>query len=384
MSTTAEWTDDQLGLRDAIERLGPELSAGHVQDDRAGTFRRDKWEKLAQTGIFGLPVGAAAGGLGQDLRTTMFVLEGLGKACRDGGLNFSATTHLASTVTPLARFGSAALKQRLLPDAIAGSVIGAHAITEPSAGSDAMSLRTAAVATADGSRYVLNGSKAFVSNGPIADVVVVYARTGQQGSATGTTAIVVERDRRGLSFGAPIAKMGLGSAPLCELFLDDVEVPSENVLGKPGLGFLVLDHVMKREILYSFVVNVGEMDNRLHATIEYAKQRHQFGQPISSFQSVANKIVDIKIALETSRHWLYATAAKLQSGRDVTVDMAIAKILVSDYALSTALAAVQLLGGYGYMAEYGVEKDLRNAVAGTIYSGTNDIQRTRIAAMLGL
>ncbi|MFE3280102.1 acyl-CoA dehydrogenase family protein [Nocardia sp. NPDC059239] len=379
-----EWTEDQQLLREAIERLGPELSVDHVTDDRAGVFRRDKWEKLAQTGLFALPVGTDDGGLGQDVETTMYVLEGLGKTCRDGGLSFSATTHLASTVTSVARFGSPALRARLLPGVTAGTIIGAHAITEPSAGSDAMSMRTTAVISDDGEDVRINGSKAFVSNGPVADVIIVYARTGQQGQATATTAVAVDRDTPGLSFGPPITKMGLGSAPLCEVFLDDVRVPRDNVLGRPGLGLLVLDYVMKREILYSFVVNLGEMDHRLDTAVDYARQRRQFGRPIGSFQSVANKVVDIKIAVETARLWLYQTAAKLRAGRDITVDIAIAKILVSDYAVATSLAAVQIHGGYGYTAEYGVEKDLRNAVAGTIYSGTNDIQRTRIASMLGL
>ncbi|WP_367136337.1 acyl-CoA dehydrogenase family protein [Saccharothrix sp. HUAS TT1] len=376
------WTEDQRSLRESVEGLADVLSDGHVEDDQRGAFPRAKWDRVAATGLLGLPVDAEHGGLGQDVLTTMHVLEGLGHASRDGGLSFSVSTHLASTATPLNRFGSDELKRRYLPRVAAGELIGAHAISEPSAGSDAMAMRTTAVR--DGDHFVLNGSKAFVSNGPVADLVVVYARTGPAGTAAGTTAFLVPRDTPGLGFGGPIAKMGLKTSPLCELFLDDVRVPADHVLGRVGSGFLVLDYVMKREILYSFVINVGEMQRRLEQVVDYAKNRAQFGSTIGRFQSVQNLVVDMKVGTETARLWLYHTAQKLQSNKDTTIDVAISKLVASEAAVASAMNAVQVFGGYGYMAEYGLEKDLRNAVAGTIYSGTTQIQQGRIAAMLGL
>ncbi|GLW91187.1 acyl-CoA dehydrogenase family protein [Actinokineospora globicatena] len=377
-----DWNEDQKLFRKTIEELGPVLSDGHVEADRDGEFSRAKWATLAASGLFGLPFDEAFGGLGQDVPTTMYVLEGLGHANRDGGLSFSASTHLASTGTPLNRFGKPALKQRLLPAVCAGEIIGAHAITEPAHGSDAMGMQTTAVP--DGDHYILNGSKAFVSNGPVADVVVVYARTGNPGTASGISAFLVERGTPGLSFGNPIEKMGLRSSPLCELFLDNVRVPAENLLGRPGNGFLVLDHVMKREILYGFAINLGEMQYRLEQATTYARERTQFGSPIGSFQAVQHRVVDMLIGTETARHWLYSTGRKLAQGKDVTTDVAITKLVVSEAALASALNTVSVFGGYGYMAEYGFEKDVRNAVAGTIYSGTTEIQKSRVAAMLGL
>ncbi|MEV6985863.1 acyl-CoA dehydrogenase family protein [Sphaerisporangium sp. NPDC051017] len=376
------WNEDQRALRAAIEGLGDVLSKEHVERDAVAGFPGEGWARLRETGLFGLPFDPAWGGLGQDLLTTMYVLEGLGYACRDGGLSFSVSTHMVSTGVPLQRFGSPAIKDRYLRRVCDGSVIGAHAITEPEGGSDVMAMRTSAVL--DGDAYVLNGAKSFVSNGPVAGVFVIYARTGRRGSPAAITALLVDRDTPGLTVGRPVAKMGLRTSPLCELFFDDCRVPAANVVGSPGAGFLIMDHVMKWEILCSFIVNVGEMQHRLERCAGYARTRTQFGRPIGAYQSIANKIVEMKIATETARKWLYDTAAKLRDGENVTVDIAISKLLASEGNVTSALAAVQVFGGYGYTAEYGLEKDLRNAVGGTIYSGTSDIQRQRIASMIGL
>jgi alkylation response protein AidB-like acyl-CoA dehydrogenase len=353
-----------------------------VEQDAEGVFDWDKWKAVQRSGLLGLPFAEEYGGLDQDVLTTMYVLEGLGEGCRDGGLSFSITTTLCSTGVPLQRFGNAALREKYLPRICSGEAIGAHAISEPRGGSDALQMLTRA--ERDGDDFVLNGSKTFVSNAPIADLLMVYARTHPAGGALGVTAFLVEKDTPGLTIGNPIKKMGLRTSPLSELFLDDCRVPAKHVVGRVGGGYLVLDHVMKREILFSFIVNVGEMQHRLDRCVEYAKSRTQFGQPIGAFQSIANKIVDMKIRLETARKWLYDTAVKLERGDDVTADLAIAKLLTSEANVASGLAAVQIFGGNGYMAEYGLEKDLRNAVAGTIYSGTTEIQYNRIASTLGL
>jgi alkylation response protein AidB-like acyl-CoA dehydrogenase len=236
----------------------------------------------------------------------------------------------------------------------------------------------------DGDEFVLRGSKTFVSNGPVADLFVIYARTHPDGGPLGITAFLVERDTPGFEVGNAIPKMGLKTSPISELFLDDCRIPVSHVVGRVGGGFLVLDYVMKREILCSFVVNAGEMQYRLDRCIDYARTRMQFGNPIGSYQSVANKIVDMKIQVDTARKWLYDTATKLEAGENVTVEIAIAKLLTSRANVATSLDAVQIFGGNGYMVEYGLEKDVRNAVAGTIYSGTSEIQYNRIASMLGV
>jgi L-prolyl-PCP dehydrogenase len=376
------WNEDQRALRAAIKELGDVLSKDHVARDSTGEFAFEAWDRIRDTGLLGLPFGAEWGGLGQDLLTTMYVLEGLGYSCRDGGLNFSISTHIVSVGVPLQRFGSRTLKKRYLPRICDGSAVGAHAITEPDGGSDMMSMRTSA--EPDGEEFVLNGSKAFITNAPIADLFVVYARTGKRGSPAAITAFLVERDTPGLSIGNPISKMGLRTSPLSELFLGGCRVPRSNVIGSVGAGFLILDHVMKWEILSSFIINVGEMQHRLERCIDYARTRVQFGQTIGSYQSVSNKIVEMKIGVETSRKWLYDTAEKLQCNENVTNDIAISKLVTSENNVSSALMAVQIFGGYGYTTEYGLEKELRNSVAGIIYSGTSDIQRQRIASMIGL
>ncbi|MFC0598832.1 acyl-CoA dehydrogenase family protein [Streptomyces palmae] len=374
--------DQQRELREAIRAIGPALGAEHIARDRTGTFSEGGWKRLAETGLFGLPFGEEFGGLGQDLLTTMYVLEALGESCRDGGLNFSASTHIVSAGVALHRYGRAELKARYLPGICSGTTIGAHAITEPEGGSDIMRMRTTAVA--DGDAFVLNGTKAFVSNGPLADLIVVYARTGKPENPAGLTAFLVERDTPGLTTGRPIEKMGLRTSPLCELFLDGVRVPRSQVIGSVGAGFLVLDHVMKWEILCSFVINLGEMRHRLERCVEYARTRTQFGAPIGSYQSTANRIVEMKIDVETSRKWLYDTAEKLSSNQNVATDIAIAKLVTSEANVRSALSAIQIFGGYGYTAEYGLEKEMRNAVAGTIYSGTTEIQKQRISTLMGL
>lgn len=378
------WTEDQITLRDALRRWHERLSADHIELDRRAVFPEALWRLVCDSGLLRLPFDERWGGLGQDLLTTMALLEDLGHGCRNGGLIFSICTHLCSTGVPIQRFGSAALKDRYMAGLCDGATIGAHAITEPGSGSDALSMRTTARPSADGDGFVINGSKTFVSNGTVADLFVVYVRTEPKHGALGVTAFVVERGVPGFTIGRPIEKMGLRTSPLCELFFDDCRVPASSVLGAPGLGFSILDHVMKWEILCSFIVNVGEMRHRFERCVDYAKTRRQFDRPIGSFQSVSNKIVDMLMRLETSRFWLYQTARRFLNDENVTIDISIAKLLASEGNVASAVDAVQIFGGNGYMTEFGLEKDLRNAVAGTIYSGTSEIQRDRIAKMLGL
>ncbi|MEV7937275.1 acyl-CoA dehydrogenase family protein [Kitasatospora sp. NPDC088264] len=376
------WNADQIALGEGIAQWCEELSSGHLEGDAEGAFPWDKWKLIQRSGILGLPFDEQWGGLGQDLLTTMHVLEQLGTGCRDGGLNFSVATHLVSVGVPLQRFGSPELKARHLPGICSGETIGAHAISETESGSDALAMRT--TATREGDGFVLRGGKAFITNGPVADVFVVYARTHPKAGPLSITAFVVERDTPGLVVGPPVATMGLRTAPLGELHFDDCRIPASAVIGRVGSGFLVLDHVMKWEILCSFVINTGQMRYRLDRCVEYAKERVQFGSPIGSYQSISHKLVDMSIGLDTARKWLYDTAVRLTEGENVTRDIAVSKVLASESNLSSALAAVQIFGGSGYLAEYGLEKDVRDAVAGPIYSGTSEIQRNRIAAMLGL
>ncbi len=375
------WTDDQLALRAGMAQWCRDLGDDPGGSDPA-TFPWERWKLIRRSGVLGLPFDPDWGGAGVDLPTTMFVLEALGEGCRDGGLAFSVATHITSTGVPIAHFGTPYLKERYLPRLCTGELIGAHAISEPDTGSDALSMATKA--TRDGDHFVLSGTKSFVSNAPVADVVVVYARTRPEGGPIGITAFLVEAGTPGFEVGQPLAKMGLKTSPMSQLFLDDCRVPATQVIGGVGRGFLLLDHVMKWEILCSFVINVGEMQHRYERCVDYARTRTQFGQKIGSFQAVAHKVVDMRVRLETARKWLYDTAERLVAGENVTMDVAISKLLTSEANVASGLAAIQIFGGNGYMSEYGLDQELCNAVGSTIYSGTTEIQYNRIASLIGL
>ncbi|MEA2264511.1 MAG: hypothetical protein QOE27_94 [Solirubrobacteraceae bacterium] len=376
------WSDEQKALRKSVDQYGEALSAGHVEDDAAAVFPREKWEVIRESGVLRLPFDAQWGGLGQDALTLVYVLENLGYRCRDEGLLFTVATQIVSVAIPIQKFGSDELKERYLKRLIDGSIIGAHAISEPGAGSDATAMTT--TATADGDSFVLNGKKAFCTSGPIADVITVYAKAETGAAATGITAFLVPTDTPGLTVGKPIPKMGLNTSPIGELEFDGCRIPATNIIGKPGAGFFILEHVMSWEILCIFMMMVGEMQHRLERCIDYAKKRRQFGEPIGSNQYVAGKIVDMKIGTENSRKHLYDTAARFARRRNITAEISMAKLVTSEANLASALAAVQIFGGRGYMQADGLEKGVRSAVGAPIYSGTNEMQRVRLASMLGV
>jgi alkylation response protein AidB-like acyl-CoA dehydrogenase len=377
-----DWNDEQKALRKGLQKYYEPLNAGVLEDDAAERFNRDKWQLIRESGVIRIPFAEQWGGLGHDALTLVYVLEELGYGCRDAGLLFALATQVVSAATPLQKFGSEELKERYLARLIDGEIVSAHAISEPSAGSDAMALST--TATPDGDGYLLNGGKTFITNGPIADVITVYAKLETGDAASGITAFLVPTDTPGFDVGPPIAKLGLNTCPFCELEFTDCRVPASNIVGKPGAGFFILEHVMNWEILCIFMMMAGEMQERMERCIAHVKKRTAFGAPIASNQYVAGKIVDQKIGIETSRKHLYDTARRFAKGRSVTTEISMAKLVTSEANLASALSAVQLFGGRGYMREYGMEKGLRDAVGGPIYSGTNEMQRVRIASMLGL
>jgi alkylation response protein AidB-like acyl-CoA dehydrogenase len=376
------WTDEQKALRKSLNQYFEALNAGHIEDDAANVFNRRKWDVLRQSGVLRIPFDPQWGGLGHDALTLVYVLEHLGYGCRDVGLLFAAATQIVSAATPLQKFGSDELKERYLSRLIDGEILSAHAISEPSAGSDAMAMIT--TATEDGDSYILDGKKTFITNGPVADVITVYAKMDTGGGATGITAFLVPTDTPGFHVGEPIEKLGLNTCPFCELEFRNCRVPKENIVGKAGAGFFILEHVMNYEILCIFMMMVGEMQDRMERCIKHAKSRQAFGRPIGSNQYVAGKIVDQKIGLENSRKHLYDTATRFAKGRSVTTEISMAKLVTSEANVASALSAVQLFGARGYTREYGLEKGLRDAIGAPIYSGTNETQRVRIASMLGL
>ncbi|MEO7259996.1 MAG: acyl-CoA dehydrogenase family protein [Jatrophihabitantaceae bacterium] len=377
-----QWTDEQQALRQRYTDSFAAWGEGHIQRDQDSEFPHEQWKLVGESGLLGLPFGAEWGGGAHDLLTTMYVLEGLGYHCRDSGLNFSVATQIVSAGVPIQRFGSADLRNRYLPRICAGTLIGAHAITEPQGGSDAAAMQT--TAKRDGDSFVLNGEKCFISNGPVADLFLIYAQTETGNSPFSMTVFAVERGTPGFEIGPPIEKMGLRTSPFGNLSFHDCRVPSANVVGRVGQGFVILDHVMKWEILCNFITSVGTMQNRMERCIEFARSRVQFGAPIGSYQLISTKLVDMKIGVETARMWMYETAERFTAGKDVLTDIAVAKLLASEGNLNSALDAVQIFGGRGYTVGCGLEKDLRDATGGTIYSGTSEIQRGKIARMIGV
>ncbi|CAK9884174.1 MAG: Flavoprotein desaturase PigA [Candidatus Erwinia impunctatus] len=377
-------TEEQFtALLTGIEAWIAPINQGWLKDDLQGEFGRHRWELLQACGLTGLLNSQQAGGLGMNAPQVARFMAHLGEHCLDGGLTFALCTHLCSTSLPLERFGSAALCEKLLPDVMAGKRIGAHAITEAGSGSDAFAMATSAQREAGGWR--LNGTKIFVSNGPIADQVVIYASTDRQrGTLGGFSAFLVDVHTAGIVVGPAAHKMGLKTSPLSDIYLTDVFVDDARLLGKEGMGFAILDFVMKWEVLCVFACQAGEMRRRLAQCLKQAKTRTQFGQPVGKNQAVALRLVNMHLQVETAQYWLTRAAEALHSGKNIAGEIAAAKLVISESNVATALDAVTLFGGSGYMAKMGIEKQLRDAVGGVIYSGTSDIQRNRLATMLGL
>lgn len=377
-------TEEQRMLRDEIIRFSrKELNEGSDERDATQTFSRDLWRRCGEMGLPGLPVPESLGGAGLDPLGCAIALEALGYGCTDGGLVFSICAHVLSCVVPVWTHGTEAQKQRYLPGLCSGELIGVHAMTEPGSGSDAFALRT--VATPVDGGYRIDGTKTFISNGPVADVVIVFAMTDRaKGYHGGVTAFIVEKDTPGFQAGPKIDKMGLRSSHLGELVFDGVVVPADAILGGVGGGSMVFTKSMDWERTCLFASHVGAMERLLETSIEYARTRVQFGQPISKFQAVSHKLADMKVRLEAARLLVYRAAWRLGRSRSASLDAAIAKLFTSEALLGTALETVQIHGGYGFTREYEVERALRDAVGSTLYSGTSEMQRNIIAGWLGL
>lgn len=377
-----EASDEQRALCDAVRSFGRSLNDALAERDRRGLFDRERWQRCADFGIPGLPIPPAWGGSGQDLTTTLLAMEALGHACRDSGLVFSLNAQMWAVQLPLLNFGTDAQKQRWLPGLCSGAIVGAHAMTEPGSGSDAMALSTRAVR--DGDAYVLSGTKTFATNAPVADLVLAFATVDPSARFAGVTAFLVERGTPGLGLSDPISKMGLRTSPMGEVVLDACRVPVGNRLGPEGGGVKLFNAAMEWERACIFASHLGAMERLLEDTIAYAKERRQFGQPIGRFAPVADAIVDAKVAIEAGRLLLYRVGARKDAGKDAILDAAIAKLFVSEAHVRQALSAIQIHGGYGYTTELGIERELRDALPGTIYSGTSEMQRKIIARLLGL
>lgn len=377
-------SDEQRMLRDHISRFAiSELNGEDGQDGAEHSFPHTKWQQCGEMLLQGLPVPEELGGAGLDPLSTAIALEALGNGCRDGGLVFSVCAHLLACVIPVWKHGTAAQHERYLARLCNGELIAVNGMTEPGTGSDAFSMQTRAVPEGDG--FIINGSKTFGSNGPIADVAVVYATTDpDKGYHGGVTAFLIEKGTPGFRSGQQFEKMGLHSCPIGELVLEDVYVPADSVIGRVGEGASIFSESMDWERACLVAAHVGTIQWLLDQAIEYARTRRQGGQTISKFQAVSHRLVDIKVRLEASRLLTYQAAAGLTRPRTASMNASIAKLFASESLLTSAIDTLRVFGGYGLMTEYGIESVVSDGVAGTIYSGTSDIQRNIIARWLGL
>ena len=378
-----ELTEEQQKLQDAAIALARSaLSDDVIKRDREEQFSVDGWKRCAEFGVFAMPISAKYGGLGLGLSEVIEVMEGLGYGTRDQGLLFSIHAHLWAASIPILVYGTEEQRQKYLPRMCKGELIGANAATEADAGSDVFSMRMRAERR--GERYVLNGTKMFVSNAPIADLIVTYATLDPSLGPMGITAFLVERNTPGVTIGKKLEKMGLRTSPMAEVIFEDFEIPISNRLGREGRGVEVFECSMEWERGCILASCLGVMRRQLENSIEYARSRKQFGKPIGKFQSVANRIVDMKVRLDTCRPLVYRIGWLKERNRPAMLESAVAKLYVSESLVKSCLDALQIYGGYGYMTEQGIERELRDAVGSTLYSGTSEIQRNIIARYLGL
>ena len=314
--------------------------------------------------------------------TGLLVTEGLSEGCRDGGLVLSSVVQAWNVCRAFLKYGTDEQKRRYLPALADGSVIGAFSLTEPDSGSDAFAMRTHAVPVEGG--WSLTGRKSMVTNGPEAGVMLCFARTGEGGALGGISVMVVDTDADGVTREPAVDKMGLRTSATGDVSLDQVFVPDAQVLGKVGAGLLIFNHVIEWERIYLSAYHVGAMQRDVEDACIYARQRTAFGQPISSFQATANRIVDMKVRLEAARLLTYRAAwTKARTG-SAPAEAAIAKLHTSEAQLACSLDLIQVHGSYGYVTEAGVERRVRDAVAGRFYSGTSELLHVALSRSLRL
>ncbi len=377
-------TEDQQMLRDEIINFAKhELNNDIIERDRAQEFPKDLWLKCGEMGLQGLPVPEEYGGAGLDGLSTAIALDALGYGCQDGGLSFSICAHLLACVIPIINHGTEEQKQKYLPLLSSGKLIAVNAMSEPGSGSDAYNMKTRAIK--DGNGYRINGTKIWSTNGPVADLAILYAVTDpEKGYYGGTSVFLVEKETEGFSPGQKFEKMGLRTSPIGEIVLEDMWLPEEALLGGEGAGTSIFTQSMEWERVVIGAKHCGTMQRLMEKSINYAQEREAFGQKISSYEAVSNKIVDMQVRLEASRLLSYIAATRLDKARDVAIDACMTKVFVSEALVQTAMDTVQIFGGNGFTTDYEVERSLRDSIGGKIYSGTNEIQRNILAKWLGL
>ena len=372
-------TEEQKMIKELAARIADEkIAPVAIQYDEEGTFPHDIVKILADSDLSGVYIPEEYGGLGGGVLEMSLVVEELSRACGGIALAFAGT---GLGTFPIILFGNEEQKKKYLPDIAAGKKGAAFALTEADAGSDAAGIQTTAVL--DGNEYILNGTKQWITNAGEADIYTVIACTNRAKGARGFSAFIVEKGTPGFSFGKRENKMGIRASCTRELIFENCRIPKENLLSREGMGFIVAMKTLDRTRPGVGAQALGIAQGAFDEALKYSRERHQFGQAISSFQSIQHMLADMAIQIEAARALVYQTCRHIDSGaKNISKESAMAKVFASDVAMKVTTDAVQILGGYGYMKEYPVEKRMRDAKITQIYEGTNQIQRNVIALEL--
>lgn len=377
------FTEEQLLFKEQVLKFARKEIVPRCQEhDLKGEFDFQSFRKLGEFGILGLHFPEAYGGSGADVVTATLAGEALGEAGVDGGLTLSYGAHTYLCADTLFRHGTEEQKRQYLPGLISGEKIGCMGLTEPGAGSDVTAMSTKAVK--DGDTYILNGSKMFITNGPIADIAVVYARTSQgKERHEGISAFVVEKGDKGFSAGNKLNKMGVRTSYTSALFFEDCRLPADRLLGKEGEGFWMSMETVEWDRSTLIAPFLGGMAFVLEKACRYSLERRQFGRPIAEFQAIKHKIADMKIFYEAARALVYRIAWCKDQGRPLNhLEAAVAKLFIGDWSLIPSNHAVMIHGGYGYCHEYDVERTFRDSRLAPIGGGTSEIQKMIIARLM--
>ena len=379
------WTVEQKDFKNKIVEFAQNnLSRDIVSRDINSTFPLEDWKKCAEFGIQALAAPASYGGKKQeiDLLSATLAMEALGYGCKDNGLPFALNAQMWTVQQPISQFGTEFQKQKYLRALVEGKIIASHGLTEEEAGSDVFNMQTQATKVEGG--YLLNGKKKYITLGPIADIALIFAITNPKVGKWGVSGFIVETNSEGFNAEANKPKMGMRSVPFGEITFKDCFVPTENRLGKEGAGWGITIASLEYDRCCILASQLGAMERQLEESISFVKQRKQFGKSVSNFQSVSNRIANMKLRLETSRLLLYKVAWLKTQGKPAMMDAALLKLQLSESFVESSLDAIRNHGGYGYVTENEVERNLRDAVGGIIYAGTSDIQRNIISNLLGL
>jgi len=367
-----ELTDEQKMLQKMVREFAvKEVEPTAAERDEEERFDRTLFDQMAALGLVGIPWPEEYGGIGSDYLSYVIAVEELSRVCASTGVTLSAHVSLASW--PIYQYGNEEQKQTFLKRLAEGSALGAYALSEPGAGSDVASMKM--TAKQDGDDYILNGSKVWITNGGVADIYVVFAKTDMDAKHRGISAFIVEKGTKGFEFGKKEKKLGIRSSPTTELIFENCRIPKENMLGKEGDGFKIAMTTLDGGRSGIAAQAVGIAQGALDKASDYAKEREQFGKPIAYNQGVSFKLADMATETEAARLLTYRAAWLESEGKEYSDASAMAKLYAGDAAMRHTVEAVQIFGGYGYTKDYPVERYMRDAKITQIYEGTNEIQR---------